>query len=106
PNAGESSTSSSAMWPRRWLLRALMDSFFERSSRDTPSDRFAKLGAPPLSSLMPKRARVALTREGQRERLATEAAGAAGVVDRSSPSEEEGASHRSTHQCRQRYPNE
>src|SRR5207253_7374474 len=40
----------------------------------------------------------------QRIRLATEAAGAAGVVDRSSPSEHEGASHRSTHGFRQDYP--
>src|SRR5690348_14999453 len=103
PNAGESSTSSSVIWPRRWLLPAFMDSFFERSSRDTSSERFAKLGTPPLSLLMPKRGRAEATRQRQEERLATEAAGAVGVVDRSTPSKEEGASHRSTHRCGQRY---
>src|SRR5438445_11797812 len=52
----------------------------------------------------PRHGSVVGPRPLQRIRLATEAAGAAGVVDRSSPSEHEGASHRSTHGFRQDYP--
>src|SRR6266849_9593772 len=99
PNAGASSTSSSLMSPRRWLLAALMDSFFEKPSCDVPSDRLAKTDAPPLDSLMPKNPRQAWLglRARQRVRLATEAAGAACVVDRSSPSENDNLSHRPMH---------
>src|SRR2546421_1261403 len=98
---GVSSTSSSLMSPRRWLLAALMASFLEKLSADVPSDRLDKLDAPPLDSLMPKTGptpgRGWALRPGQRVRLATEAAGAADVVDRSSPSEDKSVSHRSTH---------
>src|SRR3982074_1650386 len=100
PNVGASSTSSSLMSPRRWLLAALMDSFFEKPSTDVPSDRLAKMHAPPLdfadAEKKPRQAWLGL-RARQRVRLATEAAGAAGVVDRSSPSEKQTASHRPTH---------
>src|SRR5260370_28022900 len=85
-----------------------MDSFFENPSTDVPSERFDKSKAPPPGLLMPKthadRAWLGAAGPAQRFRSATEAAGAAGVVDLSAPSENEGASERSTHHYGQPYP--
>src|SRR5437588_5712703 len=50
-NAGVSSTSSSLMSPRRWLLLALMDSLLEKPSKEPPSERLDKLDTPPLLGL-------------------------------------------------------
>src|SRR5438309_1585706 len=107
--AGVSSTSSSLMSPRRWLLAALTDSFRDKPSSGAPSDRFDnEMRLHLMSRCRRKRTHaygsVVGPRPLQRIRLATEAAGATGVVDRSSPSEHEGASHRSTHGFRQDYP--
>src|SRR5216684_4174906 len=95
PNAGVSSISSSLISPRRWLLAALMDSFLDKPSKDVPSDRLANWmrlrscgipnvlrcsGASRLRDWGPED-------PGQDVRSATEAAGAANVVDGTPPGE-------------------
>src|SRR5258708_7406091 len=89
--AGVSSTSSSLIRPRRWLLLALIDSFFEKPSR------VANLDAPPIQVTGADKTTPRGVGQGATAplevRLATEAAGAAHVVDRSPPGEGQSTTH-------------
>src|SRR5258706_4347512 len=100
-NAGVSSSSSSLMSPRRWLLVALTVSFPDWSSRDERSARFDKyVRLRRINRCRQQRAQGrgrGQERPRQRGRLATEAAGAEDVVDRSPPGKADVARRRSTH---------